>query len=1008
MIGRTFSHYRILELLGEGGMGSVYVAEDTHLGRQVAIKFPAVTRDEHHYRARFLREARAVSMLNHQNIATIYDYGETDDGQPFIVMELVKGPTLGSLLEGNGLTLQRAVEIVGAVGGALAEAHSKGIVHRDIKPTNVVLNERGVPKVLDFGLAKQTGEEQFKAADPDARTLLATKTRSGAVVGTPLYLSPEQATGAPVDARSDIFALGALFYECITGKPAFEGESVIEIVAQVIHIDPPPPSSLNPNIQPELDRITLKALRKKPAERYQSVAEFIEDLSTLKGQMQGLHSTATQRIQRAPGTFGRSALTTFSEKLWQPRLSLFALFAVVGLIILAFMFVPRMWRPTPHQLAPAAKRPYEDGVNALRDGTYFKASNALKRAILIDDKYALAHARLAEAWMELDYTERSKEEIIEANSLMPDSSLVSPLELLYIRAVTNIAKRDFAGAIKSYTEILNLIPEGEKAYALVDLGRAYEKNEEIDKAIENYIEATNRDPQYATAFLRVGVLYGRKQDIMGALGALKRAESIYRDQSNFEGLTEVFFQRAVLFNGVGRLAEAREQFESALNITRTTNNRYQHVQALLGLTRVAYGGGQTDRAKQHATEAIALARADGLENLITQGLLDLGYSFFVARDYGQTEQHFKEALNSAERNKSQFNRAKAILYLGSLYIQQEKPDEGLPLIEEALGFFQSKGYRKEVATAMLKKGRAKLFKGEYDEGLKIFDDQLRLAKEVDNPGERARSQIEIGTALARQELYPQAIRHLTEGFEVSQWLNNDSNAGYSLLNRADMMVRLGRYEDAKQSLKQLQETIERLEKSNNYKQLWRIWIPLLEAQIALSDQRFGDAKAKSHEALAQASAPQFKPSVAEIKATLALTEARAGAQGVGKGLCEEAVAIAQEGNDPRLLSTVRLVFAEILLESGDAAGALTAAQQAQEVFARGRRQESEWRAWLIAGLASQRLGNAEGMRTQLDKAKSLLLNLEEKWGSEGFTSYLAKRDIQFYRKKLDEAYASKP
>ncbi len=156
MIGTTISHYRILGQVGEGGMGVVYVAEDTRLaGRRVALKIPHTGKDEKQYRSRFMREARAVSVITHKNIAAIYDVGETSEGRPFIVMELVTGQTLGEILMGTGLSLARAVEITQDVADALAEAHRRGIVHRDIKPSNVIINERGEVKVLDFGLAKQ-------------------------------------------------------------------------------------------------------------------------------------------------------------------------------------------------------------------------------------------------------------------------------------------------------------------------------------------------------------------------------------------------------------------------------------------------------------------------------------------------------------------------------------------------------------------------------------------------------------------------------------------------------------------------------------------------------------------------------------------------------------------------------------------------------------------------------------------------------------------------------------
>jgi len=211
VIGQTISHYRIIAKLGEGGMGVVYVGEDTHLARKVAIKFLASS--DPLYRGRFLREARAVSALSHPNIAAVYDYGETEDGQPYIVMELVKGQTLSQLLEADTLTLARSIEIVISIAEALSEAHHHGIVHRDVKPSNVVVNERGQVKVLDFGLVKQVAEMGNGNIDSSAPTLFSVRTRSDVIVGTPLYLSPEQATGKPVDGRSDLFALGAVLYE---------------------------------------------------------------------------------------------------------------------------------------------------------------------------------------------------------------------------------------------------------------------------------------------------------------------------------------------------------------------------------------------------------------------------------------------------------------------------------------------------------------------------------------------------------------------------------------------------------------------------------------------------------------------------------------------------------------------------------------------------------------------------------------------------------------------------
>lgn len=264
MIGQTVSHYRILGKLGEGGMGTVYVAEDTLLGRRVAIKSLklASVPSQKNYRARFLREARAASRLNHPHIATVHDFGETDDGQPYLVMELIDGQSLDDLLHKGSLAVDRTVEIVKQVVETIAEAHRHGIIHRDIKPSNVVVNQRDEVKVLDFGLAKHIEPDSLTTQRID-EVESATQTLEGVMVGTPAYVSPEQALGTHVDTRSDIFSIGTLLYECLTGKRPFSANTVGEIFAKVIRDDPPPPSQLNPRVPHALDRITLKALAKR-------------------------------------------------------------------------------------------------------------------------------------------------------------------------------------------------------------------------------------------------------------------------------------------------------------------------------------------------------------------------------------------------------------------------------------------------------------------------------------------------------------------------------------------------------------------------------------------------------------------------------------------------------------------------------------------------------------------------------------------------------------------------
>ena len=284
MAGRTIDHYQIQEKIGEGGMGVVYRAFDTHLQRQVAIKVlsaEAVANPER--KRRFVQEARTASALNHPNIITIYDI-DAADGVDFIAMEYVSGKTLGQSIGPAGLRLTEALKWAIQIADALAAAHSAGIVHRDLKPGNVMVTEKGLIKVLDFGLAKLTERADINELDPTRSMTLgqALRTEEGTIVGTVAYMSPEQAQGKKVDARSDIFAFGSVLYEMVTGQRAFQADNRISTLAAILHHEPRPVHELAEATPPELEKIITRCLRKDQDRRIQHMGDVKLALEELK------------------------------------------------------------------------------------------------------------------------------------------------------------------------------------------------------------------------------------------------------------------------------------------------------------------------------------------------------------------------------------------------------------------------------------------------------------------------------------------------------------------------------------------------------------------------------------------------------------------------------------------------------------------------------------------------------------------------------------------------------
>src|SRR3989440_3852410 len=713
-------------------MGEVFLAQDTKLERKVALKMlPAKSIDDAQAKKRLFREARAAATLDHPNICSIYEVNEDGDCL-FIVMQYVEGQTLAMRLLESPLTPDEVIDIGIQVTEELSEAHARGVIHRDIKPQNVMITPRGQVKVLDFGLARMTPSEQ--STDPEARTVTQL-TEEGSIVGTVAYMSPEQLKGQPIDARSDLFSLGVMLYECAAGRPPFTGTSKIEISSKVLQVEPRKPSELNPGIPWGLERIILKAMAKDVGDRYQTPDEVLRDLKQLRASLSG----ATELLPSASVTHQTSSAgpAVVAQNALRLRWVQILLIAVPVLIIATWIAL-RLWRPSPYQPSEAAKQYYDDGVKAMRAGTFLQARKQLEQSIALDDRYAPAHATLAEAYLETNDTENAQGELLRAGQLASGRALDSR-DQAYLDAIGATITRDFPRAINLYQKLLDQAPNSnaEKANAYVDLGRAYERNENLNDATENYLAATKQDPQSPAAFLHLGIACSRRQQVQQAEDAFKQAEKLYGLKDNHEGLAEVLYQRGVLYFRNGKIDDSKQQLEALLEMLRNdqkqnlndqnVDNNYQVTKAELQLSLVYRDAGNIDKAKQLAADAISIAQTSNIKNVATTGLIDLGLALLSRGDLDEAGQCFQQALAFAQRDKSKLDENRAILAMGRLSFERSNNDEAISQLGKALAFFEPAGYRRETSIALSVLGRAHQDKGEDDAAMKLFETQLQLA-----------------------------------------------------------------------------------------------------------------------------------------------------------------------------------------------------------------------------------------------------------------------------------------
>ena len=730
MTGQAFGHYRVLDKLGEGGMGEVYLAEDVRLGRPVALKFlPAALKADPESRARLLNEARAASMLRSPNIAVTYDIGE-HAGTDFIVMEYVEGQLLSARIKEGPLPVREVADVGLQVADALEEAHSRGIIHRDIKSANLIRSERGLVKVLDFGLAK------FLAAkDRDDVLTRQQMTMAGTVVGTISYMAPEQALGRPIDHRADLFSLGVVLYELATGRTPFVGASMTEIIDKILHETPPPPSALNAAVPKALDTIAMRALEKSPTFRYQSAHDMRQDLRALAASLEESFRVSTSRAAAAIARHQASAIER-------------------SVAVMTFANITREaaddWIGTGIAETVSSDLKNIHGLTVIGRARVYDALRNLSSNASLDESLAIdIGRRLGATWVVVGAFQKIGEMVrITAHFVEVATGTVRKTVKVDGRVGDIFALQD--KIVYELSQGLNLVLRGTEIAEIekreTQSVEAYESfargmmnlrlasRDSIERAIGAFEHATRKDPEYALAWAALGGAYNLKGSFLSLRDLIEEAIEIERRALSIDpDLADAHMWLGAALLSLGRTDEAMVAIREAIRLEPDNGQAHQ------ALARAYWvGKGDFAAAIPEFEKAIELNPEAGYSYLQLALLLAWEGQYTRAEEVSRRAVELQDQYISGNAG---LQVVGANGRLGYVYYLQGRFDEALREYERGLSFVASSDHALKERTAIelnVKMGAAYHRQGRSSEATRHFERARKMfdslvAKGADDP-----------------------------------------------------------------------------------------------------------------------------------------------------------------------------------------------------------------------------------------------------------------------------------